>query len=1721
MEIALANENETVIHNELELIVKSCFLIFEGHWLLDDGTLGSLRDLPDVAVTYDYLVNIHNSNHLIYPEDLAMFLSVLESANESVIVEFHVRLINASGDIHMLHGSGIFSDSNRTKPSIADWDNYTNTLELNLKTFEYAEAVSSAGSWRWNLDTRAIYTSSNFNRISGLHEGYILTDWEVFVKNIHPKDQNKVWKELMSAQEEFMPFTVSCRILQADNTLRYITLKGKPFKSRTETNYLLGTIQDVTESEISAQTIRKQQTELTQQNELLHWHNRQLQESKELMESVIQSDIVALSVFKAVRNEKGEVEDFEWIIANKLMRAIAQGQHVIGKRYTKIFPEAVRDGKFAILKKVLDTGERSVSEYYHHDKNLRGWFRSIHARVRDLVVVAAEDITHQKKAEMDVRESKSRLEAAFHVSTTALFILRCVRDERNLIHEFACEWMNDAALYIFDQKETSVLSQFCPPPIYNDIFTCFARAVAQNEAVDIETNYHEDHEKKWLRWKAIKLGDGLFVSAEDITQTKQAQRELSTLIENTTDVITRWSKGPRLLFANAALETRTGIPNIELYGKTVADMEWMEETAGSWMEKIQEAFNTGTAQTHYNASTTTQGTVYFFSRMVPEKNSMGEVETVLVIARDITELRKSEQELRKNLQILQQTEAVAATGSWEYIPSTDQFTCSPGMYSILGISAETEIQPEIYQQLVIPEDASIASDMVQHIRHGIPFEETVRIKVSGKTKTIKIKVSVIPGENQHTLKVLGVDFDITALTESERLKELNAKLKELDRDKTKFFSNVSHEFRASLTLLLGPLEDVLKNKSYLLPADVQKLEMAYRNSIRLQKLVNTLLDFSRIEAGKLEAFYQPTDLSAFTIDLASNFRSAIEKAGLRFSVKAKPIPEPVYVNREMWEKIVLNLLSNAFKFTHHGSIEIELRSRKKYAVLHVRDTGIGISAHNLKTIFDRFNRIEGINARTHEGTGIGLTLVKELVVLHGGTIKVSSTEGIGTEFKVFIPKGKSHLPSKHVYENPGRLPNSTVSSSYLHEITGWLPPDKQAAKTKRTAAAPGDTNPVVLHVDDNTDMREYLRHILSHDYTVVSAENGKKAIELVYNGLRPDIILADIVMPEIDGYTLVGMLKKQLTIANVPVIFLSARPGEEARIEGMQYGADDYLMKPFSSRELQAVVRMRIQVARLRHEAEQKLSMRNLELEHRLSEHSRKLEESRLTVEKQNAHLQKILDAIPQMVWVLDADGHIRFLNDRWYSYTGLTAEQCKNMNPRRSDIFHPDQKREIEEKWRSFTADPRHYRSKVLIRDKHRNYRWHLDIMEPIRNDSGEIEMLVGSFTDIQEQYLSEKQVNETNDLLEAVLNSSTNAISVFETRYTAGGDVSDFTWKYFNKKALLLAGQRDLRGKSIYSLLSQSEAATLFAYFERVMNTGMTAEFEHEAEDHGQKYWYLTIAVKLENSLVVTQHDITDKVKFRQNLLQLNESLKQKNYALKAMNEELANFAFIASHDLREPLRKIQLFTHELVEKEATIVTDRGKNFARKILDSVVRMNALIDDVLAFSKAGSANIEQTDVNLQEQLLLVLADLNQLIKEHHVAIEYGQLPTITGNSQQIYQLLQNLITNAIKFQPGGNHIPHARISGVYVTGHDIDFPLVDRQARYFRLEIEDNGIGFEDQYVDKIFHMFQRLHARNEYAGTGMGLAICKKVMQNHHGFITAKSSVGHGSVFSCYFPC
>ncbi|MFC4591684.1 SpoIIE family protein phosphatase [Sphaerisporangium corydalis] len=435
----------------------------------------------------------------------------------------------------------------------------------------------------------------------------------------------------------------------------------------------------------------------------------------------------------------------------------------------------------------------------------------------------------------------------------------------------------------------------------------------------------------------------------------------------------------------------------------------------------------------------------------------------------------------------------------------------------------------------------------------------------------------------------------------------------LDEAKSRFFANVSHEFRTPLTLMLGPLEDTLADPLGLRPEDRERVEMIQRNALRLLKLVNTLLDFSRSDAGATRPHLVPTNLARLTTELAGLFRPVLERGGLRLLVDCPPLPRPVLVDPDMWEKILFNLLSNAFKFTFDGEVRVSVRAEGERVRVSVSDTGAGIPEAEVPHLFDRFHQVSGTPSRSEEGSGIGLSLVAELVRRHGGAVEVTSTLGAGSTFTVLLPFHPSLHPTPAI-PDPETVPSGfeivapgfeivapgieivapgselvtpgggTVadgwssgdrSTAFVQEALGWAPP---------VVPGPEEPAPEVLIVDDNSDMRAHLTRLLAPHWRVRAVPDGRAALDVIAQ-VTPELVLTDAMMPRLDGFALIKALRAGDATRHIPVIMVSARAGQEATVEGLDAGADDYLIKPFTAAELRARVRTHLLTARQRRQA--------------------------------------------------------------------------------------------------------------------------------------------------------------------------------------------------------------------------------------------------------------------------------------------------------------------------------------------------------------------------------------------------------------------------------------------------------------------------------------------------------------------------------------------------------
>lgn len=582
---------------------------------------------------------------------------------------------------------------------------------------------------------------------------------------------------------------------------------------------------------------------------------------------------------------------------------------------------------------------------------------------------------------------------------------------------------------------------------------------------------------------------------------------------------------------------------------------------------------------------------------------------------------------------------------------------------------------------------------------------------------------------------------ITDITERKLLEEEQRKhvemLSEIDKAKTAFFNNVSHELRTPLTLILGYIEDSITttNNDY---ANLRlgQAKIIQRNAQRLLKLVNSLLEYSRIEAGRNHAIYEPTNLSELTIELTSVFRAAIEKAGLNLLLEIELLDEAVYVDKDMWEKIIFNLLSNAFKYTLEGSIAVILKKIGNEVRLQIKDTGFGIPEKELAHIFERFHRVAESQGRSHEGTGIGLALTQELVKLHGGQINVLSQLHQGTVFTVSLPLGKEHLPANQINEKKDSTKIKKIDMAFLEEAMGWLSKDDAELLPQPKPANLDIAKGKILVIDDNQDMRLYLKHILSDHWDVQLAVNGAVALEMIAID-KPDLILTDIMMPKIDGLQLIKAIRCDDKYKAIPIILLSARAAEESRIEGLEQGADDYLTKPFSAKELIAHVNKHLQIGRIRCELEnevvvrtKKLQQANIDLLQKINE--LKHSENNLLESKEGYRI--LAEVAPVGIIRFDKEFNILFINNQGCLIMALKADQIKNNDWIK--FIHPEDRENISTTWRQAIAEKAtRLKNDFRILQPNGTSIWVTAEIAAEYNVGGEITSYVGVITDISER--------------------------------------------------------------------------------------------------------------------------------------------------------------------------------------------------------------------------------------------------------------------------------------------------------------------------------------------------------------------------------------------------
>ncbi|MBN3990128.1 MAG: response regulator [Nostoc sp. NMS2] len=928
-------------------------------------------------------------------------------------------------------------------------------------------------------------------------------------------------------------------------------------------------------------------------------------------------------------------------------------------------------------------------------------------------------------------------------------------------------------------------------------------------------------------------------------------------------------------------------------------------------------------------------------------------------------------------------------------------------------------------------------------------------------------------------------------------------LAEIDRAKTVFFSNVSHEFRTPLTLMLGPLEETLANCATLLPANErEQLEMVQRNGLRLLKLVNSLLDFSRIEAGRVQASYEPTDLATFTAELASVFRSAVERAGMELSVNCPSLPAPVYVDREMWEKIVLNLLSNAFKFTMAGKIAVSLQWANEHIEFVVKDTGIGIPAEEIPHLFERFHRVKGAQGRTFEGSGIGLSLVQELVQMHGGTVMATSVLRAGSCFTVSIPTGYAHLPLDRI-SAPRTLASTALGAiPYLEEALRWLPEEESRGRREAggeeiiqedytyinssptpsasPAPLPLRTSARILLADDNADMRDYVKRLLSQQYEVESVADGLAALDAA-RGRVPDLVLTDVMMPGLDGFGLLQELRTDPQTKKVPIILLSARAGEEARVEGLEAGADDYLIKPFSARELLARVEAALKMARLREEGMQR--------EQGL----------RIEAEVAKAHLETVLAGIQDQFFVLDREWRYTFVNDRVAEVVGIQKEEL--LDRIIWEVFPDVAKSEF------YTQVHWAMAQQTVVQFEYFYPPWQRWFENRVYPFGEGVSVFV---TEISDRKQAEKALRESEERFRNMADNAPFMVWVTDT-----------------------SSYCTYLSKSWYDFTDQSEETGLgFGWlnavhpedYDDVRNIFLEAsklceafrmEYRLRRKD-GEYRWTIDAANPWFGvdgqfkGYIGSVIDITERKTAeaeRDRLLELEQAARTEAETANRIKDE---FLAVLSHELRSPLNPILGWARLLQTREFQPAEIKK---AIATIERNAKLQAqLIEDLLDVSRIlqGKLNLKMFPVNLILVIEAGLETVRLAAEAKDIQIQTildASLGQVLGDFDRLQQVIWNLLSNAVKFTPEEGKI-------------NIQLERIDSQAQ---ITVSDTGKGISPEFLPHVFEYFRQADGTTtrRFGGLGLGLAIVRHLIELHGGTIWAESlGEGQGAIFRVRLP-
>ncbi len=683
---------------------------------------------------------------------------------------------------------------------------------------------------------------------------------------------------------------------------------------------------------------------------------------------------------------------------------------------------------------------------------------------------------------------------------------------------------------------------------------------------------------------------------------RDSERKYRHFIENANDIIYKTDWRGNYIYSNPAFQKESGYSNEEILHMTYLDLippENRESEFAFYSNQLKSKID----ESHRELPIVTKsGKILWVEQSVKSiKDMTGHIIEFDCIAHDITERKAAEDALRESEMLYQQLMEnvsdsvfiIKLDGHFKYINSAITRLSGISHNELIGTHFLSIVQKEYRQQLIKFYQKQVADNI------DTTYCEFPVIKKNGEIlwagQTVRMNKSST-GE----INFYGVTRDISATKKADDAR------RDLEEAKTRFFANISHEIRTPLTLMLGPIESVLQG-DYGKEIGNDFFKNLHRNTLSLLKLVNNLLDFSKIEAGKMILNVQEGNIVHFARHYLSSIQLACKSKNINLDLKTSADSVMLFFDPERMDKVFMNLLSNALKFTGAGgTISMSVIDKGDHCCILFSDSGEGVPEKSLNTIFDRFSQADTTSTRKHEGTGIGLALVKELVELHGGSIAVESRykekypDNHGSVFTVCIPKGIAHFENR---QNVKFSENNNLDN-YVKDYR--LIGINEIEESKNSESSSGSstgmeevkyngTEKTILIVDDNEDMRNFLKLLLHRNYRVILAVNGEDGISSARD-MKPDLIVTDVMMPVMNGFEMTSVIKNDEALKTTPVIMLTADTELMNKVAGLEHGADDYLHKPFNSAELIT----RISSLLKNYEYQQIISRRNADIESEL-----------------------------------------------------------------------------------------------------------------------------------------------------------------------------------------------------------------------------------------------------------------------------------------------------------------------------------------------------------------------------------------------------------------------------------------------------------------------------------------------------------------------------------------